>query len=415
MRGLWLFQCNPDLFRIDDFLSNYTSIPWAVNQEYFAPRMHVGDTVFIWRAAGRTKKEAGIIAQAEIKSAPKIAAEAPEILSYWTEPETAVPQMRVELEIVRRAGPRETLKREWFKEDPILRNLLILRMANQTNYWVDGQEALRIMSLWRHTGRNWSDAEAIAGLWAYHRTFGLPVSKLPESVVARVSVRIGRAVTGVYSKVMNFKALDPRAVAEGLSGASDTDRMVWNRFYNESDRSIDGTRLETAFLEHWGPLELTEGQPNNDVEGGDVTPSASVPKQVRRAGQGFMRDSQRKLAIESCAMLAAKRYFGERDYEVIDVSGYEPFDLLCRKGSSEVHVEVKGTTSSGEKVFLTKNEVRHARAHSEDMVLFVVHGISLVDSPDGPQAIGGTFRILENWLPTEVDLTPETYSYRVPC
>ncbi|HEX9367842.1 MAG TPA: DUF3883 domain-containing protein, partial [Vicinamibacterales bacterium] len=62
--------------------------------------------------------------------------------------------------------------------------------------------------------------------------------------------------------------------------------------------------------------------------------------------------------------------------EVIDVSATEPFDLLCRDGSRERRVEVKGTTALGLSVLLTRNEVRHAQAKDRPMALFVVSEIT---------------------------------------
>ena len=61
--------------------------------------------------------------------------------------------------------------------------------------------------------------------------------------------------------------------------------------------------------------------------------------------------------------------------EVVDVSARQPFDLLCRNGDRELRVEVKGTTSRGLSVLLTRNEVRHAQANAEKVALFIVSEI----------------------------------------
>jgi hypothetical protein len=50
--------------------------------------------------------------------------------------------------------------------------------------------------------------------------------------------------------------------------------------------------------------------------------------------------------------------------EVSNVSAFKPFDILCRDGERELRVEVKGTTSSGLSVLLTRNEVLQAQANS---------------------------------------------------
>jgi hypothetical protein len=60
----------------------------------------------------------------------------------------------------------------------------------------------------------------VAGLWAYTQTYGQQVSRLPGSPVAEVALVVGRAISGVYNKVMNFRAIDPRDERAGMSGAS---------------------------------------------------------------------------------------------------------------------------------------------------------------------------------------------------
>jgi len=88
---------------------------------------------------------------------------------------------------------------------------------------------------------------------------------LPSSPVARVALTIGRAVSGVYIKVMNFRSLDPRASGEGMSGASDTDRAVWREFYHPASSSLQMEALSTEFMRRCG-----DTPPNAD--NGIVTP-----------------------------------------------------------------------------------------------------------------------------------------------
>jgi hypothetical protein len=47
-----------------------------------------------------------------------------------------------------------------------------------------------------------------------------------------------RAVSGVYAKVMNFRSIDPRAAGEGMSGAGETDRKVWNEFFDSTSSTL---------------------------------------------------------------------------------------------------------------------------------------------------------------------------------
>lgn len=62
---------------------------------------------------------------------------------------------------------------------------------------------------------------------------------------------IGRAVPGVYNKVMNFRALDPRDNRAGMSGVSTKDRQVWAEFYDLTTASIREDALEQEFHRLW--------------------------------------------------------------------------------------------------------------------------------------------------------------------
>jgi hypothetical protein len=58
---------------------------------------------------------------------------------------------------------------------------------------------------------------------------------------------LGRAVSGVYNKVMNFRAIDPRDERSGMSGGGETDRRVWSEFYDEATHdSMNSRRRRTA-------------------------------------------------------------------------------------------------------------------------------------------------------------------------
>jgi hypothetical protein len=48
----------------------------------------------------------------------------------------------------------------------------------------------------------------VAGLWAHTQTLGGRVSRLAVSPLANVGLKIGRATTAAYNKVMNYRHLD---------------------------------------------------------------------------------------------------------------------------------------------------------------------------------------------------------------
>jgi predicted HNH restriction endonuclease len=79
------------------------------------------------------------------------------------------------------------------------------------------------------------------------------VSTLPGSPVADVALAVGRAVSGVYNKVMNFRAIDPRDERAGMSGASETDRRVWSEFYDPSAGDLRAAELTREFVRLWRP------------------------------------------------------------------------------------------------------------------------------------------------------------------
>lgn len=129
-------------------------------------------------------------------------------------------------------------------------------------------------------------------------------------------------------------------------------------------------------------------------------------------GQGFLNDPAIRRAVELHAQKRAEQYFVERGYSVSDVSSKEPYDLHCELAESELHVEVKGTTGNGETVFLTRNEVEHARANKSRMALVIVHGITVVRSGVELEVFGGE---LEAICPWDVDagiLSPIQFEFR---
>lgn len=88
----------------------------------------------------------------------------------------------------------------------------------------------------------------------------------------------------------------------------------------------------------------------------------------------------------------------------------KPYDLLCVRPGRELHVEVKGTTTDGSTVILTRNEVTHANLATCLNALFVVSSIRM----ENGQASGGECAVIDPWAPKQEHLTPINYYYRVP-
>jgi|SRR3954451_1355199 hypothetical protein len=134
-----------------------------------------------------------------------------------------------------------------------------------------------------------------------------------------------------------------------------------------------------------------------------------VRARVPARGQGWGGSAEGRKLIEAQAMELAVRHYSELWREVLDVSTTQPFDLLCRDGDRELRVEVKGTTSLGVSILLTRNEVRHAEANNGRMALFVVSEI--IAHPDGCH--GGVIQIFEPWDIREAELDPIAFECRL--
>lgn len=108
-------------------------------------------------------------------------------------------------------------------------------------------------------------------------------------------------------------------------------------------------------------------------------------------------------------MKAATKRFRNDGFAITDVSAHRSYDLLCKKGAKELHVEVKGTTTDGDAIVLTYNEVKHACDPRTSCALFILHSIKL----SGQKASGGKQRIINPWKLEEEQLKPVCYTYRL--
>ena len=268
MPTAWIFQSNPDSFNIDGYLSGREIVHWSVRQKHLASLMHPGDIVYLWRSIGTKgdKEISGIVASGLLMDEPSVYAEDPESHPYWLDKEGMGPALRVRIQLTKVGNKKEVLKRDWLLEDPILSSLGILKLRNHTNYFISPEHAGRLQRLWANTGRDWNRAESIAGLWAYDQTVGESISKAPGHIVANTALVIGRAVTGVYNKVMNFRSLDPRDERAGLPATGEIDRQVWSEFYDSGTEVLRSASLDDEFRKLWhSPSTSVPDSPSRPV------------------------------------------------------------------------------------------------------------------------------------------------------
>jgi hypothetical protein len=228
-----------------------------------------------------------------------------------------------------------------------------------------------------------------------------------------VALRIGRVVSGVYNKVMNFRAIDPRDERTGLEGAGDTDRKVWEEFYDPRTKQLREVELEQEYQRLW--LDERPQTPSPAEPAKSATSMVVDPEDTGPPGQGYVLDKWKRRAIEMRAMALAQEHYEALGYAVRDTSAARPYDLLCvRGGTQEIRVEVKGTCGSGDRVKLTIGEVTNARGDGWRTDLFVVSRIEVQGEQRSSVAVGGEPRVVEGWKPVSTDLTPLTFEYRVP-
>ncbi|MER7073234.1 DUF3578 domain-containing protein [Terrabacter sp. NPDC000476] len=149
----------------------------------------------------------------------------------------------------------------------------------------------------------------------------------------------------------------------------------------------------------------------------EVADAVSATNQAagrRGRGQGFRLTAQEKSAIERRAVAVVSQHLRSEGWTVKDVGATSSFDLDARRNGDRLYVEVKGTTSLGEEVVLTRNEVELHRENHPHTMLAVVTTIDLDRTGPVPIASGGTLCIHSPWSPEDDNLTAIAYRYAVP-
>tara|TARA_B100000941_G_C28501972_1_gene554921 strand:+ start:545 stop:1765 length:1221 start_codon:yes stop_codon:yes gene_type:complete len=124
---------------------------------------------------------------------------------------------------------------------------------------------------------------------------------------------------------------------------------------------------------------------------------------------GFKINQKQKISIEKFAMKKAKEKLIENDFTNIkDTSSKSTFDYICDSPDGIKHfVEVKGTTSNGEKVILTSNQVKKYNEEYPHTILIIVHGIKLKND----SAYGGQIKMEKTWKIKTDALEVISYKY----
>lgn len=152
-----------------------------------------------------------------------------------------------------------------------------------------------------------------------------------------------------------------------------------------------------------------------DLAGVSAVHGDSMEPQMQ-GGQGIGLSAEERRLVELHAQNLVEQHLSLAGYEVEDVSKDHPYDLRCRRDGEELHVEVKGTTGSGDEVFLTANEVKHARQYRPQMMLAIVSRIRLrrMTANDLPEVEGGDLAVWHPWDVEAGRLVPTQFRYGPP-
>lgn len=152
-----------------------------------------------------------------------------------------------------------------------------------------------------------------------------------------------------------------------------------------------------------GNADSTDIDVDGDTKNGDSNKSGA---------QGYEQDPEMRSAVELHAESIAIRYYESHEYQVQKFG--KPFDLLCKKEGESIHVEVKGSRSKLDTVFLTINEVTDAENAAWQSDLFVVDQIVVERIGEKLVPSGGVARVIQKWVPAKEMLAPSEFRYRLP-
>ena len=155
------------------------------------------------------------------------------------------------------------------------------------------------------------------------------------------------------------------------------------------------------------------------LEGVTIEPEVAIAVQLADeaakpkvgGGQGFGLTAEQRKAVEQRAVDVAINHLKSLGaLWITDVGATQSYDLDCSISGQKLFVEVKGSTSAGGAVILTKNEVEFHRKHYPNNALAVVSGISL--DKEQVLATGGELHWVAPWSLSPDDLQPLSYVYK---
>jgi hypothetical protein len=145
----------------------------------------------------------------------------------------------------------------------------------------------------------------------------------------------------------------------------------------------------------------------------DAIAAAEKAASRRKSGQGMRLSHADRAAIEAHSVALACDYLRKEGYTVRDVGAVESYDIDATRSGEHLYVEVKGTTSHGEEIILTRKEVELIDTKHPDTMLILVSNIQLDRSGATPRAHDGILQATHPWRIEQGRLTPISYRYRI--
>jgi hypothetical protein len=157
-----------------------------------------------------------------------------------------------------------------------------------------------------------------------------------------------------------------------------------------------------------------EGSPGRSADVFPDEAAEAVEAAINPRGKfGRSHNAAENTAIEEHAVRVVCEDLEKRQgYTTEDVGKTRSYDIHATRGDEVLKVEVKGTTSDGASVTLTRNEVELHQAEHPGTALAVVRRIVLDRSGDKPVASGGVLEWVEAWPPVDERLKPIAYYFQ---
>ncbi|WP_416434875.1 EVE domain-containing protein [Priestia megaterium] len=143
----WIFQGNPTRFNVDGYILENKTIWWSIRQDHLAEHIQLGDEVFIWRSDGDNKGSGGIISRTEVITLPQDYTNDDESAAYWYEDVSDKSYLAIKLRVLE-VNVEVGINRIELTEHPKLKDLMILRLRQNTNYLVNEKHKTYLKHLW---------------------------------------------------------------------------------------------------------------------------------------------------------------------------------------------------------------------------------------------------------------------------